>query len=240
MKKCGFMNNLEIKFIPASQQVENFVQYPKPTKMYVPDWYKKGENVAPSKFKYSGNGSIDNPVLKMCAPFFDAMSHGYVQESWCDIYIEKKQNEIKYYYSHEPKIIDARPEINIPKNNIFYNAEFTWFIPWMPKLPKGYSALFITPMNRPDLPFENSAGIIDSDQYFHSSFGKIPFYIKNNFEGIIPCGTPIYQIIPIKRESWKSSIEKYDEKNNSIMSYKSRKHFWGNYKKNFWTKKYFN
>jgi hypothetical protein len=41
---------------------------------------------------------------------------------------------------------------------------------------------------------------MDSDQY--STSGNIPFFIKEDFSGVIPAGTPFAQIIPIKRDSW--------------------------------------
>ena len=34
--------------------------------------------------------------------------------------------------------------------------------------------------------------------------GNLPFFLKSGFEGIIPAGTPIYQILPYKREDWQS------------------------------------
>ena len=33
---------------------------------------------------------------------------------------------------------------------------------------------------------------------------------KRNFEGIIPSGTPMIQIIPFKRESWTLGVKKYN------------------------------
>ena len=45
--------------------------------------------------------------------------------------------------------------------------------------------------------------MVDTDKYpipVH-----FPFLLKKNFEGLIKQGTPIIQVIPFKRESWKSS-----------------------------------
>jgi hypothetical protein len=43
---------------------------------------------------------------------------------------------------------------------------------------------------------------MDSDKY--STSGNIPFFIKEDFVGVIPAGTPFAQIIPIKRATWRS------------------------------------
>jgi len=52
----------------------------------------------------------------------------------------------------------------------------------------------------------NAVGV-DGDFYMHG--GNIPFYIKEGFEGVIPEGTPIMQIIPFLRENWVLKKNKY-------------------------------
>jgi hypothetical protein len=82
---------------------------------------------------------------------------------------------------------------------------FAWYGEWAVKLPKGYSAVYIQPMNRYELPFETTSGIIDSDTV--NLFGTVPFFLAKDYEGTIPKGTPFLQIIPFKRENWKSEYE---------------------------------
>ena len=228
---------MKIKFIPASKDVETFVPKPKPSKLYVPEWYKKTKNFSEKDIKISKDGSVDNSVLKMCQPFLDSMISGYIQETWCDIKIEVKENEVNFFYSYGPQIIDVRKNLSFYPGEEFYPIEFNWFIPWMPRMPKGYSAMFTNALNRNDLSFKSLDGIIDSDKYFHTSFGKYPFFLKKGFDGIIPSGTPMYQIVPIKRETWESETEPYDDILNKKRVYLTRKNFFGNYKKNFWQKK---
>ena len=63
------------------------------------------------------------------------------------------------------------------------------------------------PLNRNDLPFITISGIVDGN-FAISADGNVPFYIKNNFEGIIPQGTPIAQLIPFYRQNWFFKIKK--------------------------------
>jgi len=72
--------------------------------------------------------------------------------------------------------------------------------------PKGYSILISHPHNRFDLPFTTLSGIVDSDMTM--ARGNLPFFLKSGFEGIIPVGTPIYQVMPFKRENWQSEHDK--------------------------------
>jgi hypothetical protein len=112
----------------------------------------------------------------------------------------------------------------------------------MPKLPKGWSALITSPNNRFDLPFRATTGIVDSDLFYGMSAGQggnYPFYLNKGFEGIIPVGTPMYQIIPFKRENWKSTQLKYDEEDAIKKHTNIRRHFVSGYKKEYWQKKTF-
>jgi antitoxin (DNA-binding transcriptional repressor) of toxin-antitoxin stability system len=67
--------------------------------------------------------------------------------------------------------------------------------------------------------------------------GNFPFYIRKGFSGVIEAGTPIAQIIPIKREPWKAisdlDIIKDAERNHKL----SNKSMIGWYKQNIWQRK---
>lgn len=233
------MKYKKIEFIPSSIDTENYFDPPELAKKNIPNWYKNIKNNCTKKPEFV-QGNLSNSNVKMCMPFFDAITNGYIQKTWCDIYIQKKENFITFNYSlSDTEIIKFRERLDIQLyNNEFYPFEFIWKVHWTPKTPKNYSVLICHPLNRMDLPFYTLSGIIDSDIYHHSKTGNLPFYIKNNFEGLIPKGTPMYQIIPIKRDNWIKKIVKYnsnvEEKNNL-----QRSVFWEFYKKNFWQKKVF-
>jgi hypothetical protein len=68
-------------------------------------------------------------------------------------------------------------------------------------------------------------------------FGQYPFYIDHNFEGIIPLGTPMFQMIPFKRDDWKSTIKEFNITEQKKKSYLSLREYWSVYKNHFWQKK---
>jgi hypothetical protein len=241
-------NSLKIQFFPSSLEVESFVEKPSPAKNEIPEWYQSIKSTfkkfpifdheVDDKSKFPGN--IFNSDIKACMPFFDSMTSGYIQKTWCDIYIKPDQDRIGYTYASNPEIMGYRSKNNIKFfNKEFYPYEFYWKSPWIFKTPTGYSTLVISPINRNDLPFVTVSGIIDSDVFYHTKFGNIPFYIKNGFSGLIPAGTPMYQIIPIKRDRWLSVSECY---NSSIEKrhFMQKRVFWNFYKKSFWKKKEYN
>jgi hypothetical protein len=241
MIKCGYMNKkLKIEFIPANKNVEIYVDRPLSAKKFIPDWYKNTlvfneKNV----FFDEKNNEITNLGLKKCMPFIDSLTCGYIQSTWCDIYINCSDDKIEIRSSTGPKIIIAREKNNLEIPVFFHNIEFAWKNQWLPKLPDKYSILLTHPLNRYDLPFQTLSGIIDSDKFYHTPNGNFPFFLKKEFSGFIPAGTPMYQLIPFKRENWESSIISYSEKIEKEYG-KSFKKFFGFYKNNFWNKKQYN
>ena len=230
---------MNIEIIPFSEEIENFIDCPKPSKFSIPEWYKKSEPFSLKNAEFSDDGKIKNLKLKQCMPFLDAITSGYIQKTWTDIYVKNENNVLTVRTASGPTILMERngnPSIGISKEE-YYPVEFIWQVPYAFKMPKGYSLLFTHPLNRLDLPFTTLSGIMDSDDFYHVPNGSYPFYIKNTFEGIIPSGTPMYQIIPIKRESWFSKQIKFNKKKINKRNFLFSSTFINQYKNHFWKKK---
>jgi len=85
-----------------------------------------------------------------------------------------------------------------------------------------------------DLPFQTLSGIVDCDVHPNSVF--VPFFLKKDFEGIIPAGTPIMQLLPFKRESWESSkgpVNKMARFSSDLV----KRYAMHNYRRLYWSKK---
>ena len=230
---------MRIEFIPSSEDVYDLISAPKPSKFLIPDWYKSIEPPA-KKLSLSQSGALNNDTnIKNCMPFLDALSHGYIQTTWCDLNFTIENEHLNYYYAGEIPPIEAREKNNLDLND-YYPIEFVWKTPWITKMPKGYSLLFTHPLNRIDLPFTTLSGIIDGDLFHHTPFGRIPFYLKKGFQGTIAVGTPMFQILPIKRDEWTSKVRDYDDLENRQKNHFIRRQFDSVYKKSFWQKKNFN
>ena len=231
---------MKIEFIAGSKEAELLIPPPSPAKFYIPKFYKSAESLNIDKLSVndirSGNSSV-----KMCLPFLDALTAGYIQETWCDIHIDFTNNEIQYIYPHQIEIISHRDKTAFEdetfSNSGFIPFEFVWKRNWIPKLPNGYSLLITHPLSRFDLPFYTLSAIVDADVFYHHPVGNIPFYLKNSFSGVIPAGTPMYQMIPIKRENWKKQNIQFSE---DVIKRSSKKSFHGMYKKYFRKNKKYN
>jgi hypothetical protein len=226
----------EIKFTPNAQDVDLLTQPPLPAKKNIPDWYKKSENFNVKKPIFN-NGQIVNKGLKMCMPFLDTLISGYIQYTWTDIFIERNMDgSVNFSYAMLPQILDAREKASIPVNDMYNDIEFIWKTQWRISFPKDYSVLITHPFNRLDLPFTTLSGIIDYSPGTLTG-GSLPFYLKKDFEGLIPAGTPMFQIVPIKRESWKSEVLPFNRENHERNMAVTYSRYWGAYKDLFWRKK---
>jgi hypothetical protein len=214
---------------------------PVPAKSHIPDWYKK----SPLHTDYSKElkiGSIlrqNNKGIKYCMPMLDGLTHGYVAELWCDLQIYRTPTGPQIHWEMDPEVLQARDKkgmehLPIPAGHL--DKHFIWKNPYSIKTPKGYSCLLTHPLNRYDLPFTTMSAIIDSDSYMPP--GNYPFYLREDFEGIIPAGTPMFQIIPIKRSNWTSSLNKDFTELGTQRVWKTMTHT-GWYKNNIWIKKTF-
>lgn len=237
------MNDKKIIFIPKSIDAEHLVPPPKPAKNYEPDWWKNIPAFANGGKPIIKDGEADRTV-KLCTPFADTFRFGYIQEAWCDIHISTvktlHKTNVEYNFSSFPDIMDLRKVSDVAQkaSSEYHPMEFAWQTQWAPKVPKGYSVLITHPLNREELPFTTMTGIVDADKYFFEKEGNHPFFIKKDFEGIIPKGTPLFQIIPFKRDNWKSEVGKYTLE-NAYKAVLQSQYFWGAYKKLFWSKKTF-
>jgi len=232
---------MKVNFTPMNKEIEMVVPCPKPAKEYMPEWFKNMELFLGGKKQYE-SGFLSNKTVKLCMPFGDTFSTGYIQETWCDLYINvNDEDRLEYHFPSSPELVGFRnnhPDgsMKIPKQ--FCNQECNWRQPWSPVLPKGYSMLITHPLNRMDLPFHTLSGIVDCDNFVVERFpNNLPFYVYKGFTGLIPAGTPMFQMIPIKRDSWSSSISNFDETNAAKNVHNVRKKFYGAYRDGFWTKK---
>lgn len=239
------MSKQIIKFFANKPWLDkNSLSAPSSTVKTIPDWYKKAE-----RYIKNPDGSIAKDVFnngekllswKSCPSLLDVMSTGYVLKTPCDIeFYKEKDGTIKH------KVVDVkyndfcsfRSEMtDFVYPHGYEKSHFAWFSDWVISLPEGYSAIYIHPINRFELPFYTVSGIVDNDLVIGS--GNMPFFIKEGFVGTLPKETPYMQIIPFKREDWESEIVEQNFNEISSLRSKNSQKFrqpgGGVYKKDVW------
>jgi hypothetical protein len=228
--------------------------YPTPIKLNIPEWYKKLDH------------TVLNKTVKGCIPFLDTLTSGYLLKIPQDFYVRhnvdnknEKGEEFKDSFQifglhnesqllnakhinlnssldiHSLKQVEGAPFINKNKNLPFYKI----LNPWRIKTPKGYSCLFVPPLNNTDDRFSIIPGIVDTDTFPNEI--NFPIIINGDkypvLETTIKKGTPYVQIIPFKRESWKMTLKpsKQKELQNSRLFFGIK--LLNTYKDRYWNKK---
>lgn len=242
------------RFVPSDNYANKNIDPPVPAKSLVPEWYRSGEMAISnetSKVAKPGDNNITGGI-KSCMPFLDAMISGYLICFWEDLYV-LTTDKVEKFYSVEKNpytgTYDMKDLNNIsmveerlgdmghtmPRPSGYCENHMIFKGQWGVRLPKGWSLQLTHPMNRFDLPFITTSGIIDSDEWWTG--GNIPFFFQKNFEGIIPKGTPIAQLIPLKRSSWTSYVSELSVTRSKYLGEKARSVSVGWYRNNIWVKK---
>jgi hypothetical protein len=211
------------------------IEQPQPASKFIPDWYKNMESYIGKERKPSGNGGT-TATIKRCMPVFDAITAGYIITSPADVYVSIKE-EKQFFEWSSLGLISFHPVEQAPEHPARNQHAYPkWMNPWAIKTPKGYSTLFTQPMHR-EAVFTILPGIVDTDTY--TAPVNFPMIINDpNFEGLIPKGTPIAQVIPFKREGWQmeiGSMKELIEQNNIIQKLQTK--FFDKYKSMFWSRK---
>lgn len=217
--------------------------HPVPASVVIPDWYKEMNT-----YKNGGSKSLDGNAnttgtIKKCMPVFDALTIGYILVTPADIFVTQRINDQTtekepYYEWSNMGLIQFHPLEQAPthpnRNNLPSYPKF--MNPWAIKTPKGYSVLFTQPVHRHSH-FKILDGVVDTDTYTLPV--NFPFVLNDKtFEGIIPAGTPMAQVIPFKRDTFKMKLgtkKERDGHKKTTAILKSR--FFDSYKLQFRQKK---
>jgi hypothetical protein len=244
------MFNKEIEFSAHEDYFAQKEDYPIPAKLNIPEWFKKLEH------------TVDKMTVKGCMPFLDSLTSGYLLKIPQDFHIKHniENNEGQASSFHNFALSDNESFIsskyinlntNISNHPIFQlegsphiekNKPFPFYKilnPWRIKTPKGYSCLFIPPLNNTDDRFSIIPAIVDTDSFINEI--NFPIVINGDkypvLETIVEKGLPYVQIIPFKRESWKMTFKSIKQKQiyNTRVFYNLN--IFNRYKNLFWKKK---
>jgi hypothetical protein len=179
------------------------LEQPVPASQLIPDWYKNLESYRGGAKKPNGTGGT-TATIKRCMPVFDAITAGYIVTLPADVYVSIKDGEQHFEWANY-NLVQFHPVEQAPTHPMGNGHDYPkWTTHWSIRTPKGYSTLFVQPMHRESV-FTIFPGIVDTDEYY--SPVNFPFVMNDfNFEGLIPKGTPLGQLIPFKRESWTMKI----------------------------------
>ena len=202
---------------------------PVPAREALPDWLRTMARAA-----FSDAHGQELRTVKQCPPFVDAMSHGFVIPLPCDVTVRK--GRLSWHWDLPPLASRFHPRaplsFHVPaqlEGSPFHDPDrmiikFNSF--WTIELEPGWSLFAMHPANRPDLPFRLLTGLVDADRFTDVGILFPARWTDPNFEGVIPCGTPIAQCFPVPRQPLSlvheamdpPAIERYDRMAAALLS----------------------
>jgi len=209
----------------------------KPSKNSIPSWYKDIPTFNKKNIVFN-DGIEPFKNVKSCVPFLDAINTGYTVTLWSDVYCtisDTGNYNFRWTIGPDPILYRGKNKHFLTTTEEFTDDSFAWQSPYCFKLPQGYSAIVTHPFNRHDLPFTTLTGVVDADDIMTS--GNVPFLLKKGFTGIIEIGTPLFQIIPFKREPWKAERNEELLKIANDQKISSQRKFFNYYRDKIWKKK---
>ena len=82
---------------------------------------------------------------------------------------------------------------------------------WTLSAPEGWQLLFTHPLNRADLPFLTLTGLVSADRFTDGYVHFPALWTDPAFEGTLPAGTPVAQVIAVPRDLPGLTVETMDE-----------------------------
>lgn len=169
----------------------------------LPDWLKS----MPSEVAAPTLGGAAVRTLKHCPPVIDALSLGVLIPLATDITVAGGEMG----WDWDPPILDdalisrAPLGLHAPEQasgaplRLTSNVVVKFMNFWTLQVPDDWSLLFTHPLNREDLPFRTLSGVVDCD-LFGDGYVHFPaLWVDPGFEGVLPRGTPVAQVIAIPR-----------------------------------------
>ena len=222
---------VKIKFVDTSGIIAERY-YPKPARLALPEWFLNLEAY------HGGKPTIvnadQNDTAKRCVPMMDVMSSGYILFAPTDIHVKPEPGNHNYSWPNGSGIELHKPhQLGEHKKAKQFNGVPKLCMDWAVWTPPGYSCLYTPPFNRHEALIEIFAGVIDTDKYHFP--GSLPFLVKDpNFEGIIPAGTPVAQVIPFRRENYEMVIGSGKDANNARSQFNELRSVFRNAYRNFY------
>jgi hypothetical protein len=231
----------EIEFVAINKHSFEVCPKPFPASQAIPQWWKDASPYTKGPENLDGKKIIiqnyeSNASFKKCTPMLDVLSSGYIVPLWTDVQVRNINGYPSVTWRSNKDVFELHDgqEVEIPHG--YQKSQFKFLNQWIPKLPKGFSALIIPCPGYPNNVFRPIAGIIDYDKSNHPLFP--PMYLKDGFEGIVEKGTPMFQIIPFKRNNWKSNFSFLEDGQFEININRDVKATMvNNYVKHVWEKK---
>ncbi|WP_052768806.1 hypothetical protein [Aurantiacibacter marinus] len=182
--------------------LEGTIPPPERAIRFAPEWFRKLER----EMGMPDAHGLPGLTAKACLPMTDAFSLGFVIPLPYDVQLRVPDDGMNIAMGW-PENVAFQPleqhhpaQLGAPQPPFAGTMPLKFVNPWRIRVPDGYSVLFQSLTNRPELPFYCFSGLVDCDRF--ATTINFPFiWTGGPGEFVLPAGSPIIQLIPIRRDT---------------------------------------
>ena len=175
---------------------EGVIAEPVLAKSVLPAWFRHLPGIDTSQVSATNNGL----TVKRCLPFVDAMSVGWILPLAAPVRLEISEGgqTVTAGWEFDRELVSNHGSFQIAGSPYEPHPPMKFHNYWTIRTPKGWSSLFLPPINRPNGVIDVLSGLVDTDSY--RSPVNFPFVaIAPDGTYTLKKGTPLVQVIPFRR-----------------------------------------
>jgi hypothetical protein len=165
-------------------------------KSVLPPWFRHLPGIDESQLSATNNGL----TVKRCPPFLDAMSAGWIVPLAAAVQLEISDGgqSVTAGWEFDREMVSNHAAFQIAGSPYEPHPPMKFHNYWTIRTSKGWSCLFLPPINRPNGVIEVLSGLVDTDRY--RAPVNLPFVaIAPDGVYTLKKGTPLVQVIPFRR-----------------------------------------
>jgi uncharacterized protein DUF6065 len=185
----------EIEFLCRPED-KGIIAEPVPAKSVLPAWFRQLPGIDESQLSATNNGL----TVKRCLPFVDAMSAGWIIPLAAAVQLEISEGgqTVTAGWEFDREMVSNHAAFQLAGSPYEPHPPMKFHNYWTIQTPKGWSCLFLPPINRPNGVIEVLSGLVDTDSY--RAPVNFPFVaIAPDGVYALKKGTPLVQVIPFRR-----------------------------------------
>jgi hypothetical protein len=175
---------------------KGIIAEPVPAKSVVPTWFRRLPGIDKSQLSATNNGI----TVKRCLPFVDALTAGWIVPLAAAVRLEISEGgrTVSAGWEFDREMVSNHNAFQVAGSPYAPHPPMKFHNHWTIRTPKGWSCLFLPPINRPNGTIEVLSGLVDTDIY--RSPINFPFVaIAPDGVHTLEKGTPLVQVIPFRR-----------------------------------------
>jgi hypothetical protein len=192
-----------IRFTCAAEDRGGIAE-PVPAKAALPEWFRRLPPVSKPHLSATNNAL----TVKRCMPFLDAMTAGWIIPLTATVRLEIADGgrTVNAGWEFDRTMVSNHSAPQVAGNPREPRPPCKFHNFWTITTPKGWSCLFLPPLNRPNAVFVCASGLVDTDVY--AAPVHFPFFATAP-DGlyVIEKGTPLVQVIPFRRKTLGHAAE---------------------------------